>query len=114
MSFEESDAHGRGNLSGFVQALGELGWIDGRNVRMDVRWAAGDLVRIRMLAKELVDTQPDVIVSHGTPVTAAFQRETRAIPIVFVSPADPVSDALLGPRELSALSPQSGAKADID
>lgn len=95
MSFAESDPHGRANLSELAQGLRELGWFDRRNVQMDVRWAGGDIVRIQMLAKELVDTQPDVIVSHGTPVTAAFQRETRTNPVVFVSPADPVGDGFV-------------------
>jgi putative ABC transport system substrate-binding protein len=60
------------------------------HVRMDVRWAAGDLDRMRTFAKDLVDLQSDVILSQTTPVTAALQRETRTIPIVFVMVADPV------------------------
>jgi putative ABC transport system substrate-binding protein len=71
-------------LSGFTQGLSGLGWTDGRNVRIDIRWAAGSVDRARMYAKELVDLQPDVILSHSTPITAAFQRETRTIPIVLV------------------------------
>ena len=62
----------------------------GRNVRMDVRWAAGNVDRVRMLAKELVDLQPEVILANSTPVTAALQRETRTIPIVFAGVSDPV------------------------
>jgi putative ABC transport system substrate-binding protein len=57
---------------------------------MDVRWAGGNVDRMRAFAKELVDLQPDVIVAEGTPVTAAVQRETRTIPIVFVVVSDPV------------------------
>jgi putative ABC transport system substrate-binding protein len=95
MSFEESDVHGRANFSGFAQELAKLGWIDGRNVRMDVRWASGDVERMRTFVKELVDMRPDVILSHGTPITAAFQRATRTIPIVFVSPADPVGEGFI-------------------
>ena len=57
---------------------------------MDVRWAAGNVDRMRMFAKELVDLQPDVILASTTPATAALQRETRTIPIVFVNVADPV------------------------
>jgi hypothetical protein len=64
----------------FTQGLGELGWTDGRNVRMVVRWPAADVDRMRMFAKELVDLQPDVILSWGTPATAALQRETRTVP----------------------------------
>jgi putative tryptophan/tyrosine transport system substrate-binding protein len=95
MSFEESDVHGRANFSGFAQDLAKLGWIDGRNVQMDVRWASGDVERMRTFVTELVDMQPDVILSHGTPITAAFQRATRTIPIVFVSPADPVGEGFI-------------------
>jgi putative tryptophan/tyrosine transport system substrate-binding protein len=95
MSFEESDVHGRANFSGFAEELTKLGWIDGRNVRMDVRWASGDVERMRTFVKELVDKQPDVILSHGTPITATFQRATRTIPIVFVSPADPVGEGFV-------------------
>src|SRR5262249_55487071 len=77
-------------------ALGqELGWADGRNVRMDYRWASGDVGRMRTFAKELVELQPDVIFAATTPVTAALQRETRAIPIVFVIVSDPVGSGFV-------------------
>jgi putative ABC transport system substrate-binding protein len=84
-------------LSAFTQGLEALNWTDGRNVRIDVRWGGGttDVVRIRRLAKELVDLQPDVILASGTPLTAALQRETRTIPIVFVNVSDPVGDGLV-------------------
>src|SRR6516162_6808109 len=81
LSLEESDPEGKAQLSGFTQGLAELGWIEGRNLRMEVRWGGGDVDRIRTFAKDLVALQPDVIVAQGTPVTAALQRETRTIPI---------------------------------
>jgi putative tryptophan/tyrosine transport system substrate-binding protein len=90
MPFAESDPDAMAQLSGFTQGLAQLGWIDGRNVRMDRRWAAGSIDRTRMFAKELVDLQPDVILAHSTPPTAALQRETRTIPIVFAVVSDPV------------------------
>jgi putative ABC transport system substrate-binding protein len=90
LEFDENDPEGKAWLSGFTQGLAELGWTDGRNLRMDVRWAAADVDRARMLAKELVELQPDVILADSTPVTAALQRETRTIPIVFVNVSDPV------------------------
>jgi putative tryptophan/tyrosine transport system substrate-binding protein len=90
MPFAENDPDAVAQLAGFVQGLAQLGWIDGRNVRMDLRWAAGGVDRTRMLAKELVDLQPDVILAHSTPATAALQRETRTIPIVFAVVSDPV------------------------
>jgi putative ABC transport system substrate-binding protein len=95
LSVDESDPEGMAQLSGFTQGLAELGWIDGRNLRMEVRWGSGDIDRIRTFAKELVALQPDVIVAHGTPVTAALQRETRTIPIVFVTVTDPVGDGFV-------------------
>jgi putative ABC transport system substrate-binding protein len=79
----------------FSQALADLGWIDGRNVRMDVRWGGGDVNRMQRLAKELVGLQPDVILANTVPVTAALQRETRTIPIVFVHVADPVASGFV-------------------
>jgi hypothetical protein len=72
---------GNRNVPAFIQALGDLGWTDGRNVRMDLRWGASDINRIRALAQELVGLKPDAILTNGTPATAALQRET--IPIVF-------------------------------
>jgi len=90
MGFGENDAAGRKRLATFTHGLAELGWTDGRNLRMDVRLAAGNVDRMRMFAKELVDLQPDVIIVGGTPNTAALQRETRTIPIVFVNFSDPV------------------------
>ena len=95
LSLAESDPEGKAQLSGFMQGLAELGWIDGRNLRTEVRWGRGDVDRIRTFAKELVALQPDVIVAHGTPVTAALQRETRTIPIVFVTVTDPVGDGFV-------------------
>jgi putative ABC transport system substrate-binding protein len=87
---DENDPGGKVQFSGFTRGLEELGWTDGRNLRIDVRWGAANVDRMRMFAKELVDLQPDVILSQGTVVTAALQRETRSIPIVFVVVADPV------------------------
>jgi putative ABC transport system substrate-binding protein len=95
MGWEENDPDAKVWLSGFVQGLAELGWTDGRNARIDVRWAADNLDRMRMFAKELVDLKPDVILSSNTPDTAALQRETRTIPIVFVIVGDPVGSGFV-------------------
>jgi putative tryptophan/tyrosine transport system substrate-binding protein len=95
VSLAETDPDGKAQLSGFTQGLAELGWIDGRNLRMEIRWGRGDIDRIRTFAKELVVLQPDVILAHGTPVTAALHRETRTIPIVFVTVSDPVGDGFV-------------------
>ena len=95
MAFDENDPEANRYLSGFTQGLAELGWTNGRKMRMDVRWGAGSVDRMRMSAKELLDLQPDVILAHGTPATAAFQRETRTIPIVFAPLSDPVGDGFV-------------------
>jgi len=72
-----------------------LGWTDGRNVRMDLRWTGRDANRIRALAQELVGLQPDIILVNGTPATIALQRETRTIPIVFANVGDPVASGIV-------------------
>src|SRR5947207_10316477 len=95
LSLAESDPEGKAQFSGFTQGLAELGWVEGRNLRMEVRWGRGDIDRIRTFAKELVALQPDVILAHGTPVTAALHGETRTIPIVFVTVSDPVGDGFV-------------------
>jgi putative tryptophan/tyrosine transport system substrate-binding protein len=95
MAFDENDSEAKAYLSEFTQGLMELGWTDGRDLRMSVRWAAGNVDRMRMSARELLDLQPDVILTHGTPATSAFQRETRTIPIVFASVSDPVGDGFV-------------------
>jgi putative ABC transport system substrate-binding protein len=92
---DENDVRGKTRISAFTQALTDLGWIDGRNLRMYVRWSAADVDQMQALAKELVDLQPDVIVTNSTPATAAVQRETRTIPIVFANVGDPVGSGLV-------------------
>jgi putative ABC transport system substrate-binding protein len=82
-------------LAAFTRAMQELGWMDGRNIRIDYRWAAADVGRTQAYAKELVALQPDVIVGQSTPVVAALQRETRTIPIVFVVVSDPVGSGFV-------------------
>ena len=91
MPFDENDPEGKRRLSAFTQALADLGWTDGRNVRVDLRWGGGDINRMRMLARELVSLQPDIILTSTAPATAAVQRETRTIPIVFAAVSDPVA-----------------------
>jgi putative ABC transport system substrate-binding protein len=83
IGFEESNLEAKAFLSAFTQGLAELGWTDGRNVRIDVRWAAGSVDRARMFAEELVGLQPDVIFVSTTLGTDAIQRQTRTIPIIF-------------------------------
>jgi len=95
MSFDENDPEGKLRYSAFTQALADLGWTDGRNVRMDVRWGRADINRIRAFARELVGLQPDIIVPTGTPATVALQRETGTIPIVIAGVTDPVAQRIV-------------------
>src|ERR1700687_1640225 len=95
MGNDENDPEGKAVFSGFTQGLAELGWTDGRNLRMDVRWAADNVDRMRMFPKRVGGVQPDVMLSYTPPVPAAPQRETRTIPIVFVSVSDPVGDGFV-------------------
>jgi putative tryptophan/tyrosine transport system substrate-binding protein len=92
---DENDPEAKPRVSAFTQALADLGWTDGRNLRMDPRWAGTDINRIRALAQELVGLQPDIILTIATPPTVAVQRETRTIPIVFVNVGDPVASGIV-------------------
>jgi putative tryptophan/tyrosine transport system substrate-binding protein len=95
MAGDENDPVWRIPLSAFTQALADLDWTDGRNVRVDLRWGGADSNRIRAFVQELVGLQPDIVVTSGTPATVAVQRETRTIPIVFVTVADPVASGMI-------------------
>jgi putative ABC transport system substrate-binding protein len=95
MSGDENDPLQKSRVSAFTQALADLGWTEGRNVRMDLRWDSGDINRIRALAQELVGLQPDIIVTFATQETVALQRETRTIPIVFAGVGEPVASGLV-------------------
>ena len=90
MGYSEADLEAKELLWEFKEGLSELGWIEGRNLLMVVRWAPGRTDLMRTFAKELVNLQPDVILADSTPVTAALKRETLTIPIVFAAVADPV------------------------
>jgi putative ABC transport system substrate-binding protein len=91
---DENDPVWKPYLSAFTQALAGLGWTDGRNVRLDVR-GGDDINRIPAIAQELVGLQPDIILAGTTAATAALQRETRTIPIVFATVSDPVVTGLV-------------------
>jgi putative tryptophan/tyrosine transport system substrate-binding protein len=84
----------RARLVAFRQGLEKRGWSEGRNVRIDYRFAPAS-AQAQVLAKELVALQPDVILVHSTPVTAALQRESRTIPIVFTAVSDPIGSGFV-------------------
>ena len=90
MSLAADDAESPVRIAALLQGLQQLGWIDGRNIRLDYRWGAGDAERARRYAAELVALAPDVIFASGGPVVGALQGVTRTVPIVFVQVTDPV------------------------
>ena len=90
MDLAESDVEGQARVAAFRRGMSELGWEEGRNVRFEYRWTAGDPVLMRRYAAALVDLGPEVIMNGGLPTLAAMQQETRTIPIVFAQVLDPV------------------------
>lgn len=84
------DPEGQARLAAFREGLQQFGWIDGRNVRIDSRWGAGDADDIRKNAKELVALAPDVILATGSAAMGPLQQLTRTVPVVFVLVPDPV------------------------
>src|SRR5262249_14741727 len=95
MAVAESDADVRSGVAIFQQSLQELGWTDGRNIRIDYRWGDADADRIQALAKELVGLQPDVLVAHSTPSAKSLLQATRSTPIVFLTVTDPLGQGLV-------------------
>src|SRR2546430_5261259 len=79
----------------FRQALDVLGWIEGRNILIDYRFAGGDSYRVQTYAAQLVNSAPDLIVAHSSPVAAALKQATRTIPIVIAMVNDPVSQGFV-------------------
>jgi putative ABC transport system substrate-binding protein len=106
MAYPESDPEGQSFVAAFRGRLQKLGWVEGRNIRIEIRWApARDAESRQRFAKELVALQPDLILSHGTPNTAILLQQTRTIPIIFVNVADPI-----GQRFVSSF-PRPGGNA---
>jgi putative ABC transport system substrate-binding protein len=95
MGIAESDPARQSFVTAFTEALQELGWSSGRNIRIEYRWGAGDAERIRNFARELVEMQLDLIVGHTTPVVTALKAQTRTIPIVFTQVSDPVGSGFI-------------------
>src|SRR5262249_5865349 len=89
MALPESDPDVRAGLEIFSNTLRELGWEEGGNIHFIYRWGDANAERIAAFAKELVQLSPDILVAHSTPPTAALRKETRSIPIVFLTVTDP-------------------------
>jgi len=96
MGYAESDPEAQTNVAAFREGLQKLGWTEGHKIRIDTRWAPPENAGPReQFAKELVALQPDVILSHTTPTTAALLRETRTIPIIFANVSDPIGSGFV-------------------
>ena len=95
IAFGESDQQAQVRVAAFRKGLQDLGWAEGRNIRLDIRWAASDPALMQRFAKELVALQPDLILSHNTPTTATLLEHTRTIPIVFATVSDPVGSGFV-------------------
>jgi putative ABC transport system substrate-binding protein len=91
----ESDPEAQNRVGALRQELERLGWVDGRNIRIEQRWTGGDAERLRAYTEELVASAPDVIVANPTPIVAALKQATRTIPIVFALVSDPVSSGFV-------------------
>ena len=91
----ESDPEAQSRVGALRQELERLGWVDGRNIRIEQRWTGGDAERLRAYTAELVASAPDVIVANPTPIVAALKQATRTIPIVFALVSDPVSSGFV-------------------
>jgi putative ABC transport system substrate-binding protein len=96
MSFTKNDPEGHAFVAAFREELQKLGWTDGRNIRIDTRWATpGDDGLGQQLAKELVAQQPELILSQNTPTTMMLLQQTRTIPIIFTAVSDPVGSGFV-------------------
>jgi putative tryptophan/tyrosine transport system substrate-binding protein len=93
--FAESDREGQAFVAAFREGLQKLGWVEGRNIRIDYRWAALDTELMQRFAKELVALQPDLILTQSTPAAAAMLQQTHTIPIVFAIVADPIGSGFV-------------------
>jgi putative ABC transport system substrate-binding protein len=96
MGYAESDSEAQAQIAAFRDGLQKLGWREDRNIRIDTRWARpDDADSMQRFAKELVALQPDLILSHTTPTTAALLQQTRTIPIIFANVVDPVGSGFV-------------------
>ena len=95
VNISESDLAGQGFVAAFRQSLQELGWVDGRNARIEIRWGGGDPARYRRYAAELVALAPDAVLAATTAIVEALQQASATVPIVFVGIIDPIGSGLI-------------------
>ena len=95
MPFKESDPVGQSLVAAFRQELQKLGWTQGRNIAIDVRYATGDRNQVRALAVELMGLKPDLMVANSNFVTAILQAEVRTVPLLFIGVGDPIGSGLV-------------------
>jgi ABC-type uncharacterized transport system substrate-binding protein len=95
VNFSEGHSAGQGYVAAFRENLQDLGWVDGRNVRIDIRWGGGDPERYRRYAAELLAPAPDAILAATTPTVEALQQVSTTVPIVFVGIIDPIGSGLI-------------------
>src|SRR5262252_3084697 len=89
VNLRESDPRGKASVAAFVQRLKELGWIEGRNLRLDIRWGGDDTDRYRQYARELVALFPDLVLGSSSAIVATLQQVSRTVPIVFAGVGRP-------------------------
>jgi putative ABC transport system substrate-binding protein len=90
MAQAEDDPAGQAEGGALRKGLADLGWIEGRNIKIEYRWPGGDVARVRAFARKLVALKPDLVLTRSTPATAAVLAESSTIPIIFVNVADPI------------------------
>jgi putative ABC transport system substrate-binding protein len=95
MLVAKTDSQAQGERTAFTTELQRLGWIEGQNVRIDQRWSNGDVSRLQVLAAELLELKPDLVVAQGSAALAALQQATRTLPIVFADVTDPVGQGFV-------------------
>jgi putative tryptophan/tyrosine transport system substrate-binding protein len=95
-SGSRDDGENKARIKAFLETLEKLGWTDGRNIRLEYRWAVVGTGQTRAAAAELVAVAPSVILAQGSPISEALLKETRTIPVVFVGASDPVNNGLVG------------------
>jgi putative ABC transport system substrate-binding protein len=95
MLFAQADRQAHADYAAFTTELQRMGWTEGQNIRIDQRWASGDVNRLQALAAELVDLKPDLVVVQGSAALAALQHATRTLPIIFAEVTDPVGQGFV-------------------